>query len=32
MNVNKYKVKCGTSLEFWDNKRWISSIDPYGCF
>ena len=32
MNVNKYKVKCGTSLEFWDNKRWISSVDPYGCF
>ena len=30
--VNKYGVKCGTSLRFWENKRWINEIDPYGCF
>ena len=23
MNVNKYGVKCGTSLRFWENKGWI---------
>ena len=28
--VNKYKVKCGTSLTFWENKNWINYIDPYG--
>ena len=32
VNVNKYKDKCGTSLRFWENKGWINSIDPYGCF
>ena len=32
MNVNKYGVKCGTSLRFWKNKRWINEIDPYGWF
>ena len=32
VNVNKYKVKCGTSLRFWENKGWINSIDPYGSF
>ena len=31
-NVNKYGVKCGTSLRFWENKGWISKIDPYGWF
>ena len=29
VHVNKYKVKCGTSLKFWENKGWINSIDPY---
>ena len=29
-NVNKYDVKCGTSLTFWENKGWINEIDPYG--
>ena len=29
-NVNKYGVKCGTSLRFWKNKSWINKIDPYG--
>ena len=28
--VNKYGVKCKTSLKFWENKVLISSIDPYG--
>ena len=31
-SINKYGVKCGTSLRFWENKRWIHSIDPYGWF
>ena len=30
VNVNKYGVKCGTSLRFWENKGWINKIDPYG--
>ena len=29
INVNKYGVKCGTSLRFWENKGWIN---PYGWF
>ena len=32
MNVNKYGIKCGTSLRFWENKGWIINIDPYGWF
>ena len=32
MNGNKYGVKCGTSLRFWENKGWIHEIDPYGWF
>ena len=32
MNVNKYGVKCGTSLRFWENKGWMNKIDPYGWF
>ena len=30
VNVNKYKVKCGTSLRVWENKGWINSINHYG--
>ena len=30
--VNKYGVKCGTSLRFWENKGWINGQDPYGWF
>ena len=30
LNVNKYSVKCRTSLIFWENKVWINKIDPYG--
>ena len=32
VNVNKYKVKCGTSLRFWENKGWIHKQGPYGWF
>ena len=32
VNVNKYRVKCGTSLRFWENKGWIHKQDPYGWF
>ena len=32
MIVNKYGVKCGTSLKFWENKGWINKIGPYGWF
>ena len=30
--VNKYKVKCGSSLEAWENSGWINKQDPYGWF
>ena len=30
VSVNKYGVKRGTSLRFWENKGWINKIDPYG--
>jgi len=30
ININKYKVKVGTTLEFWEEKKWIKSIHPYG--
>ena len=29
-SINKYKVKVGTTLEFWEDKGWISDQDPYG--
>ena len=32
VRVNKYGVKCGTSLRFLENKDWINKIDPYGWF
>ena len=32
VNVNKYGVKCGTSLRFWENNGWINEIYPYGWF
>ena len=32
VNVNKYGVKCGTSLGFWENKGWIDETDAYGWF
>ena len=32
VSVNKYVVKCRTSLRFWENKDWIDKIDPYSWF
>ena len=32
VSVNKYGVKCGTSLRFLEDKGWINKIDPYGWF
>ena len=32
VSVNKYIVKCRTSLRPWENKGWINKIDPYGSF
>jgi len=29
-NINKYKVKVGTTLEYWEDKNWITEYDPYG--
>eukprot|EP00092_Neocalanus_flemingeri_P021163 GFUD01022937.1.p1 GENE.GFUD01022937.1~~GFUD01022937.1.p1 ORF type:complete len:316 (-),score=110.19 GFUD01022937.1:46-951(-) len=29
---NKYKVKCGASLEEWENSGWMNKQDPYGWF
>lgn len=28
--LNKYRVRVGTSLEFWESKGWIDSKHPYG--
>ena len=30
--MNKYGIKCGTSLRFWENRGWINKQDPYGWF
>ena len=32
VNVDKNKVKCGTTLRFCENNGWINSLDPYGWF
>ena len=29
-NINRYHVKSGTTLEFWESKDWIHPLDPYG--
>lgn len=29
-SINKYNVKVGTTLEFWEEKKWISKHHPYG--
>ena len=29
-NINKYGVKVGTTLEFWEEKDWITKYQPYG--
>ena len=30
VNINKYKVKVGTTLQFWEGKGWIKETNPYG--
>jgi len=30
--INKYKVKCGGSLQMWEESGWIIKQDPYGWF
>ena len=30
ISVNKYGVKCETSLRVWEYNVWINKIDPYG--
>ena len=30
ININKYKVKVGTTLEYWQEKKWIRKNNPYG--
>ena len=30
VNINKYKVRVGTTLEFWESKKWITEHNPYG--
>ena len=32
VSVNKYGIKCETSLRFWENEGWINKQDPYGWF
>ena len=32
VSVNKYSVKCGTSLRFWENKGWINIQDHMDSF
>lgn len=29
-DLNKYKIKAGSSLEEWESKGWIVAQDPYG--
>lgn len=29
-SVNKYNVMVGTTLEFWEEKKWITKFHPYG--
>ena len=32
VSINKYGVKCGTSLRFWENKGWINKMHLYAWF
>ena len=32
VNVNKYEVKTGTSLRYWESKGRICAVYPYGWF
>ena len=30
--INKYQVKCGQTLQQWEENNWITKYDPYGWF
>ena len=30
VSINRYEVNVGTSLDFWEEKGWITKYDPYG--
>tara|TARA_Y100000389_G_scaffold191142_1_gene216819 strand:+ start:3649 stop:5133 length:1485 start_codon:yes stop_codon:yes gene_type:complete len=30
IKINKYGVRVGSSLQFWEDKGWIKSVHPYG--
>ena len=30
ININKYKVKVGSTLREWEESKWITKYDPYG--
>lgn len=30
VNINKYKVSCGSTLQDWENANWIHKSHPYG--
>ena len=32
VSLNKYGIKCGTSLRFWEKKGWINKKDTHGSF
>mmetsp|Transcript_83560 Transcript_83560/g.240096 ORF Transcript_83560/g.240096 Transcript_83560/m.240096 type:complete len:274 (+) Transcript_83560:69-890(+) len=32
VSVNKYKAKCGNTLEDWEKSGWMRAQDPYGWF
>ena len=32
VSINKYGVKCGTSLKLWENNWWINHTNLYGWF
>lgn len=32
VTINKYGVKVGSTLEFWEDKGWIKEQNPYGWF
>jgi len=32
ISVNRYRAKCGGSLDMWESCGWISELDPYGWF
>eukprot|EP00045_Choanoeca_perplexa_P003352 m.29990 g.29990 ORF g.29990 m.29990 type:complete len:316 (-) comp11996_c0_seq5:66-1013(-) len=31
-SISKYGVSCGSDKDFWENKGWMSELDPYGWF